>query len=33
VVEIGSHEELLRASGRYAGLHRRQMGIHEGAAA
>lgn len=33
VVEIGSHDELLRAGGRYSGLHRRQMGIHEGAAA
>ncbi|QDX25062.1 type I secretion system permease/ATPase [Sphingomonas suaedae] len=27
IVEIGSHEELLRRGGRYASLHRRQMGF------
>ena len=27
IVERGSHEELLRANGRYADLHRRQMGL------
>jgi ATP-binding cassette, subfamily B, bacterial HlyB/CyaB len=27
IVETGSHDELLRAGGRYADLHRRQMGI------
>jgi len=33
IVEIGSHDDLLRAGGRYAGLHRRQMGGPEGSAA
>lgn len=32
IVEVGNHEELLRQSCRYAGLHRRQVG-HGGAAA
>ena len=30
IVETGSHEELLRMNGRYADLHRRQMGMAEG---
>lgn len=33
IVEVGSHHELLRAGGRYAGLHRRQMGGPEGSPA
>ncbi|MDB5701485.1 MAG: type secretion system ATPase [Sphingomonadales bacterium] len=37
IVETGSHDELLRLNGRYADLHRRQMGVshgmHDGVAA
>ena len=33
IVERGSHEELLRAGGRYADLHRRQTGLIAGATA
>ena len=33
IVEIGSHDELLRLNGRYADLHRRQMGVTHGVAA
>lgn len=33
IVETGSHEELLRLNGRYADLHRRQMGVTQGVAA
>jgi len=29
VVEEGSHDELIRAGGRYSALHRLQAGIHE----
>jgi subfamily B ATP-binding cassette protein HlyB/CyaB len=29
VVEDGSHDELIRSSGRYAALHRLQAGLHE----
>lgn len=33
IVEVGSHDELLRLNGRYADLHRRQMGVSHGVAA
>jgi len=33
IVETGSHEELLHLDGRYADLHRRQMGVTQGVAA
>jgi subfamily B ATP-binding cassette protein HlyB/CyaB len=33
IVESGTHEELLKASGRYADLHRQQMGLADGVAA
>jgi ATP-binding cassette, subfamily B, bacterial HlyB/CyaB len=33
IVEAGGHEELLRRGGRYADLHRRQMGVVQGAPA
>jgi subfamily B ATP-binding cassette protein HlyB/CyaB len=29
LLEDGSHDELIRAGGRYASLHRLQSGIHE----
>src|SRR5262249_16645630 len=29
IVEEGSHEQLLRSGGRYATLHRMQVGLHE----
>jgi len=33
IVESGTHEELLKAGGRYADLHRQQMGLADGVAA
>ena len=33
IVEVGGHDELLRMNGRYADLHRRQMGVTRGVAA
>jgi subfamily B ATP-binding cassette protein HlyB/CyaB len=33
IIETGSHDELLRLGGRYADLHRRQMGVSHGVAA
>ncbi len=31
IVEVGSHDELIKLGGRYAGLHRRQMGLGDSA--
>ncbi|MFZ3483664.1 type I secretion system permease/ATPase [Sphingomonas sp. 3-13AW] len=33
IVETGTHDELLRLGGRYAGLHSKQIGIREGSSA
>jgi len=32
IVEVGTHDELLRQGSRYASLHSRQMGVSEGVA-